>query len=240
MREGYFWDVMEDRRPPPPAAALLGFELLAIDECAGHDPRALPGAPRVREPDRRRAGRLPRRDARRHARPRAPVHARTRPVRADARAQGQLHREARGRADRGRPCRRARRLDRVPRRASCAPEDGELVATATATARIVATRAMASRRARTCRAMTAARSRRRRSLPGVRRRRISPLAALEAQPARADDGAARRRARRADRAAPSPTACARRSSTVRSRAKRACPATAGTGARRAIPRRSSP
>ena len=31
MREGYFWDVMEGRRPPPPAAALLGFELLAID-----------------------------------------------------------------------------------------------------------------------------------------------------------------------------------------------------------------
>jgi len=35
MREGYFWDVMEGRRPPPPAAALLGFELLAIDEAQG-------------------------------------------------------------------------------------------------------------------------------------------------------------------------------------------------------------
>jgi uncharacterized protein (TIGR00369 family) len=30
-RTGYFWDVMEGRKPPPPAAVLLGFELLAID-----------------------------------------------------------------------------------------------------------------------------------------------------------------------------------------------------------------
>jgi uncharacterized protein (TIGR00369 family) len=30
-RTGYFWDVMEGRKPQPPAAALLGFELLAID-----------------------------------------------------------------------------------------------------------------------------------------------------------------------------------------------------------------
>lgn len=30
-RKGVFWDVMEGRRPAPPAAALLGFELLAID-----------------------------------------------------------------------------------------------------------------------------------------------------------------------------------------------------------------
>jgi uncharacterized protein (TIGR00369 family) len=30
-RTGYFWDVMEGRKPMPPAAALLGFELLAID-----------------------------------------------------------------------------------------------------------------------------------------------------------------------------------------------------------------
>lgn len=30
-RKGYFWDVMEGRRPMPPAAALLGFELLEID-----------------------------------------------------------------------------------------------------------------------------------------------------------------------------------------------------------------
>ena len=35
MRKGYFWDVMEGRRSPPPAAALLGFELLAIDESKG-------------------------------------------------------------------------------------------------------------------------------------------------------------------------------------------------------------
>jgi uncharacterized protein (TIGR00369 family) len=35
MRQGYFWDVMEGRRPPPPAAVLLGFELLAIDEAQG-------------------------------------------------------------------------------------------------------------------------------------------------------------------------------------------------------------
>jgi uncharacterized protein (TIGR00369 family) len=34
-RKGFFWDVMEGRRPPPPAAALLGFELLAIDETQG-------------------------------------------------------------------------------------------------------------------------------------------------------------------------------------------------------------
>jgi uncharacterized protein (TIGR00369 family) len=30
-REGFFWDVMEGRRPAPPAAALLGFELVEID-----------------------------------------------------------------------------------------------------------------------------------------------------------------------------------------------------------------
>lgn len=30
-REGPFWDVMEGRAPPPPAATLLGFELLEID-----------------------------------------------------------------------------------------------------------------------------------------------------------------------------------------------------------------
>jgi uncharacterized protein (TIGR00369 family) len=34
-RKGFFWDVMEGRRPPPPAAALLGFELLAIDPTQG-------------------------------------------------------------------------------------------------------------------------------------------------------------------------------------------------------------
>ena len=30
-REGFFWDVMEGRKPAPPAAALLGFKLLEID-----------------------------------------------------------------------------------------------------------------------------------------------------------------------------------------------------------------
>jgi uncharacterized protein (TIGR00369 family) len=30
-REGPFWDAMEGRVPPPPAAATLGFKLLAID-----------------------------------------------------------------------------------------------------------------------------------------------------------------------------------------------------------------
>lgn len=30
-REGPFWDAMEGRIPPPPAAELLGFELLQID-----------------------------------------------------------------------------------------------------------------------------------------------------------------------------------------------------------------
>jgi uncharacterized protein (TIGR00369 family) len=35
VRKGYFWEVMEGRRPPPPAAALLGFELLDIDEEKG-------------------------------------------------------------------------------------------------------------------------------------------------------------------------------------------------------------
>jgi uncharacterized protein (TIGR00369 family) len=34
-RTGYFWDVIEGRKPPPPAAALLGFELLAIDPAQG-------------------------------------------------------------------------------------------------------------------------------------------------------------------------------------------------------------
>jgi uncharacterized protein (TIGR00369 family) len=30
-RRGPFWDAIEGRRPPPPAATLLGFELVAID-----------------------------------------------------------------------------------------------------------------------------------------------------------------------------------------------------------------
>lgn len=30
-REGFFWDVMEGRKPAPPAAALLGFQLLEVD-----------------------------------------------------------------------------------------------------------------------------------------------------------------------------------------------------------------
>jgi uncharacterized protein (TIGR00369 family) len=34
-RQGYFWDVMEGRKPSPPAAHLLGFELLGIDESKG-------------------------------------------------------------------------------------------------------------------------------------------------------------------------------------------------------------
>lgn len=35
MRSGYFWDVMEGRRAPPPAAELLGFDLIEIDESIG-------------------------------------------------------------------------------------------------------------------------------------------------------------------------------------------------------------
>jgi uncharacterized protein (TIGR00369 family) len=34
-REGHFWDVMEGRRPPPPAAVTLGFKLLDIDPDQG-------------------------------------------------------------------------------------------------------------------------------------------------------------------------------------------------------------
>jgi uncharacterized protein (TIGR00369 family) len=34
-REGPFWDVMEGRADPPPAAALLGWELIAVDPEAG-------------------------------------------------------------------------------------------------------------------------------------------------------------------------------------------------------------
>jgi len=34
-REGPFWDVLEGRAPPPPAAVLLGFELVSIDPQAG-------------------------------------------------------------------------------------------------------------------------------------------------------------------------------------------------------------
>ena len=34
-REGPFWDVMEGRAAPPPAAALLGWELIAVDPEAG-------------------------------------------------------------------------------------------------------------------------------------------------------------------------------------------------------------
>ena len=35
MRSGYFWDVMEGRRAPPPAAELLGFDPIEIDESIG-------------------------------------------------------------------------------------------------------------------------------------------------------------------------------------------------------------
>jgi len=35
LRTGYFWDVMEGRRSPPPAAQVLGFELLEIDGAQG-------------------------------------------------------------------------------------------------------------------------------------------------------------------------------------------------------------
>jgi len=34
-REGPFWDVMLGRKPPPPAAATLGFKLLDVDPAAG-------------------------------------------------------------------------------------------------------------------------------------------------------------------------------------------------------------
>jgi uncharacterized protein (TIGR00369 family) len=34
-RKGPFWDVMEGRKAPPPAASLLGFELVAVDPEAG-------------------------------------------------------------------------------------------------------------------------------------------------------------------------------------------------------------
>jgi uncharacterized protein (TIGR00369 family) len=34
-REGFFWDVMEGRSAPPPAASTLGFKLLEIDEHKG-------------------------------------------------------------------------------------------------------------------------------------------------------------------------------------------------------------
>jgi uncharacterized protein (TIGR00369 family) len=30
-RDGYFWDVMQGRKAPPPAAVLLGFELLEVE-----------------------------------------------------------------------------------------------------------------------------------------------------------------------------------------------------------------
>ncbi len=35
VRGGPFWDVIEGRVPPPPAAVLLGFELLSVDPDAG-------------------------------------------------------------------------------------------------------------------------------------------------------------------------------------------------------------
>jgi uncharacterized protein (TIGR00369 family) len=34
-RSGDFWDVMEGRKPPPPAAVTLGFKLLEIDPARG-------------------------------------------------------------------------------------------------------------------------------------------------------------------------------------------------------------
>ncbi|MET0390736.1 MAG: PaaI family thioesterase [Polyangiales bacterium] len=49
-RKGPFWDVMEGRRPPPPAAALLGFELLAVDPEAGTIEVRFQGKPEFANP----------------------------------------------------------------------------------------------------------------------------------------------------------------------------------------------
>jgi uncharacterized protein (TIGR00369 family) len=35
VRQGPFWEVLEGRRDPPPAAALLGWEVVAVDPDAG-------------------------------------------------------------------------------------------------------------------------------------------------------------------------------------------------------------
>jgi uncharacterized protein (TIGR00369 family) len=49
-REGFFWDVMEGRRAPPAAAQTLGFELLEIDESRGWIRVRFEGKPQFANP----------------------------------------------------------------------------------------------------------------------------------------------------------------------------------------------
>lgn len=49
-REGPFWDVMEGRKPAPPAAALLGFELIEVDTDAGTITVRFQGKPEFTNP----------------------------------------------------------------------------------------------------------------------------------------------------------------------------------------------
>jgi uncharacterized protein (TIGR00369 family) len=49
-RKGPFWDVLEGRKPQPAAAALLGFELLAVDAEAGTIKVKFQGKPEFANP----------------------------------------------------------------------------------------------------------------------------------------------------------------------------------------------
>lgn len=49
-RKGAFWDVMAGRRPLPAAAALLGFELVAVDPDAGTIEARFQGKPEFANP----------------------------------------------------------------------------------------------------------------------------------------------------------------------------------------------
>lgn len=49
-RKGYFWDVMSGRKPSPPAPALLGFKLLAIDPERGTIEVEFDGKPEFTNP----------------------------------------------------------------------------------------------------------------------------------------------------------------------------------------------
>ena len=91
-REGFFWDVMEGRKPPPPAAALLGFELLAIDETQGTIRVRFTARPEFANPIGAIQGGFLAAMLDDTLGPALTATLEPGPVRADARAEGQLHR----------------------------------------------------------------------------------------------------------------------------------------------------
>jgi hypothetical protein len=135
-RSGPFWDVVERRASLPPAAATLGLEFIDADGDAGTVELAFEGTEDFTNP-----GERPRRVSSGDAvgdRRRGPVgDARTRPVPVDDPDDGQLHAARPSRADRRQGRVVHREGDLVFREASLIDADDQVIATATATARVI-------------------------------------------------------------------------------------------------------